>query len=455
MNNTLKELKKQYTSALMDYLEGGGEKALLHAHIIGRTAISKGLGILEIAEIHHQAMMTICRQKAVPPEIIQVIERTVNFFIENLPTFDMLERGYLEASNMPQNLNKVLDNSKHLLKNIVTAVPSGLLVIDKSTGNIVSTNRFFCEKFFVDPEEITGQPLSNVLDLIGLSDEEKQAIQSYKSFTGLVCHCNSPRRGKLVLSISLTGGRLDNEEEYFLMIEDITKRKQLEKEMARLERLNLVGEMAAGIGHEVRNPITAIRGFLQLLADKEEYSKDKGFFALMIEELDRANSIITEFLSLAKNKPVDLEIKNLNDIIKALFPLIQASGMRNDNSINLKLGNIPDMLLNEKEIRQLILNLVRNSLDAMESGGNLTIKTFTEGEDVVLAVQDEGPGIAPDVLEKIGTPFFTTKENGTGLGLSVCYSIASRHNANITIKTDHDGTTFLVRFTRNRAQSTL
>ncbi|MEW5899031.1 MAG: ATP-binding protein, partial [Bacillota bacterium] len=92
-----------------------------------------------------------------------------------------------------------------------------------------------------------------------------------------------------------------------------------------------------------------------------------------------------------------------------------------------------------------------NGLEAMPPGGTLTIKTFQEGEEVVLAVQDEGPGIEPDLLEKIGTPFFTTKDDGTGLGLAVCYSIAARHKAAITVETSPAGTTFFVRFKQNAA----
>lgn len=231
---------------------------------------------------------------------------------------------------------------------------------------------------------------------------------------------------------------------------DITEQKQLEKEIARLDRLNLVGEMAAGIGHEIRNPMTTVRGFLQMLGEKDDCTKYKEYFNLMIEELDRANSIITEFLSLAKNKPVELKKQNLNKIVTVILPLITADAMVTDKYIKVDLDNIPELLLDEKEIRQLILNLVRNGLEAMSPGGHLKIKTSAEDDEVVLAVRDYGKGINPDVLEKIGTPFYTTKESGTGLGLAVCYSIAARHNATINVETGPDGTTFFVRFKANK-----
>lgn len=233
---------------------------------------------------------------------------------------------------------------------------------------------------------------------------------------------------------------------YKTVITDISERKRYEKELARLDRLNLVGELAAGIGHEVRNPMTTVRGFLQLYKKKDSFIQYKEIFDLMIDELDRANSIITEFLSLAKNKVVNLTLQDLNTILTDLSPLIQADAMQFDKNINLQLEEIPELPLDEKEIRQLILNLVRNGLEAMPSGGNLAIRTYLEGQGMVLSVQDQGKGIEPDILEKIGTPFFTTKESGTGLGLAICYGIAARHNAVIDIKTSPKGTTFLVMF---------
>ena len=191
---------------------------------------------------------------------------------------------------------------------------------------------------------------------------------------------------------------------------DISQRRLFEKEMARLDRLNLVGQMAAGIGHEIRNPLTTVRGFLQLLGAKEQFLQFKDYFELMIEELDRANSIITEFLSLAKNKIVDLKPLTLNSVLGKLFPLIQADAMLSSKDLIMDLQDTQVLLLDEKEIRQLILNLARNGLEAMAGGGKLTLRTFMEGEETVLTVEDEGSGIKTEDMEKIGTPFSRPKK---------------------------------------------
>jgi two-component system, sporulation sensor kinase E len=215
--------------------------------------------------------------------------------------------------------------------------------------------------------------------------------------------------------------------------------------MYRLDRLNLIGEMAAGIAHEIRNPMTTVQGFLQLSRNHAD-NLSPDIIDLMLEELKRANSIITEFLNLAKNKISVKKHQNLNCIIEALSPLIQAEAFRSNKQLKLELGDCPDISLDEKEIRQLILNMALNGLDAMTSNGKLTIKTFKDTETVVLQIKDEGQGISPDVLSKLGTPFFTTKETGTGLGLAICYSVAKRHDAQIEIETGEEGTTFSARF---------
>ena len=207
-------------------------------------------------------------------------------------------------------------------------------------------------------------------------------------------------------------------------------------EMARLDRLNLVGEMAASIGHEVRNPLTTVRGFLQLFYKKDEFKKYTSSLDIMIEELDRANEIITEFLSLAKDRKLDLKILDLNQIITKIVPLFQADGSLKSVQIRLELEAIPHLLLDEKEIRQLILNLVINAIEATSKDGIVTIKTFQKDGTTSLVISDQGCGISSTIIDKIGTPFLSTKTQGTGLGLAICYSIADRHSATIHITSE-------------------
>lgn len=229
-------------------------------------------------------------------------------------------------------------------------------------------------------------------------------------------------------------------------INDVTEKQKLEKQIAKLERLNLVGEMAAGIAHEIRNPMTTVLGFLQLTKnDPEQSDSTKEYIHLMIDELTRANAIITEYLSLAKDKATDKSVHSLDSVIRALYPLLQAEALMENKNVELELGDCPDINIDQKEIRQLILNISINGLEAMETGV-LLIKTYETDKEVVLQIKDEGHGIKEELMETIGTPFFTTKDEGTGLGLAICFSIASRHNAQIDIDSSKDGTSFYIRF---------
>lgn len=247
-----------------------------------------------------------------------------------------------------------------------------------------------------------------------------------------------------LLSVELLD--LGGERCFLVSLRDITARRQMEQEMARLDRLNLIGEMAAGIVHEIRNPLTAVRGFLQMFRERKEWSGYTKHLDLMTAELDRAGAIVTGFLSLAKNRPLHQRPQSLDTIITSLLPLIQADALTADKQVQVKLGAVPDLLLDESEIRQLILNLARNGLEAMSASGLLTLATSVDGGEVVLAVQDQGRGVEPGLIDKITRPFVTSKEQGTGLGLAVCDSIAAQHDARMTFETGPAGTTFYVRF---------
>ncbi len=230
------------------------------------------------------------------------------------------------------------------------------------------------------------------------------------------------------------------------IIRDITVRKNMEKLMGLAENMNMVGQMAVSVAHEIRNPLTSVRGFLQMMAKTEKRNTVKERYSLMINELDRTNEIISEYLMLSKNKVSNRKNSCLNHIINTLLPLLQVTASACNGKIKLALGNIPPLSLDENEIRQLLLNLINNGLEAMPTGGELVIRTYCDQGKVVLSIADHGPGISSSILEHLGTPFLTTKNNGTGLGLPICYRIASRHNAAIRVETSTHGTTFYVQF---------
>lgn len=229
------------------------------------------------------------------------------------------------------------------------------------------------------------------------------------------------------------------------------------KEMTRLDRLNFIGEMAAGIAHEVRNPLTTVRGLLQLLSAKKQLEPYHGKFDLMISEIDSANTVITEFLSLAKDKAMHFLPTDLNQIVRDVLPIFDANAVHYHPKLKvlLDLKDLPLAPMDAHSVRQLVCNLVRNAFEAMPNGGAVTIHTAPTETGVRLSVEDEGCGIATESIEKIGTPFFTTKETGTGLGLAICNRVALRHQADVRIENNPEkGATFTFLFPLERKEET-
>ncbi|HEX3032016.1 MAG TPA: ATP-binding protein [Bacillota bacterium] len=352
------------------------------------------------------------------------------------------------APVLPISREKALVGSEDLFSKAFKLSPTPMCITKRSDGRIIDVNESFHRMMGFTREEMVGR---TSIDLkIWPGKGEREQVLSELKQQGLI-------RNKEILLVTKSGEErvalasfemvgVNGEDHMLGVFVDLTERIRMDKEMNRLERLHLIGEMAASIGHEIRNPLTSVRGFLQVLSEKDACLIYRDFFGLMIDELDRANSIISEFLALAKNRSIELKLQNLNPIIATLFPLIMADSANSDTVVNLDLKGTPQLMLDEKEIRQLVLNLVRNGKEAMVKGGNLTIRSYQEGDEVILAVEDQGPGIPPNIIENLGTPFFTTKEAGTGLGLAVCYSIVARHRAVMDFNTGPEGTTFLVRF---------
>jgi signal transduction histidine kinase len=232
-----------------------------------------------------------------------------------------------------------------------------------------------------------------------------------------------------------------------MIVQDVTEEEKIRTELDHVERLTLVGQMAAGITHEIRNPMAVVRGFLQLMREKSPGELDS-YYQIVMEELDRANGIINDFLSLAQSRISDKEVVQLHHIIEELSPLLWADANLRGQSLELSYSpSLPLLKLNVREIKQLILNLARNGMEAMDAKGVLTLETQVNGNKIELKIRDTGSGIPQDKLENLFVPFFTTKSQGTGLGLPLCLSITERHNG--TIKVDSavgKGTEFTVAF---------
>ncbi|WP_424767366.1 ATP-binding protein [Paenibacillus sp. sgz302251] len=262
--------------------------------------------------------------------------------------------------------------------------------------------------------------------LVPFTDGEKTLLKTTFSLRGLV-------------SNEIAGAAL--------IAHDVTEVSQLRNEVGRMERLSLVGQMAASITHEIRNPMAVIRGFVQLIQERSPSSQQE-YFRIVMEELDRANMIISDFLSLAQNRALTMERLSLNTIINELVPLLNADANLRGQTIEVSFSEeLPLIMLNDREIKQLLLNLARNGMEAMGDKGILRISTRYLNDKIELRIADSGVGISPEQMKHLFEPFFTTKTRGTGLGLPLCLSIVERHNGRIDVESkEGEGTTFVISF---------
>lgn len=340
-----------------------------------------------------------------------------------------------------------LRQSRAMFAKVFYASPIMMAVVTVKDGIYIDVNQAFCQGLGYTWDELVGRS-TRELNIYADYSQRAQYVPGLEQ-QGRLDNIELTLRTKAgdIRQVVCWSQLIDLNQQlcHISGLIDVTEQRYMEREISRLDRLNLIGEMAASIGHEIRNPITAIRGFLQMLNEDDRY-QDKTYFEFMIEELDRANGIISEYLGMAKNKHINLVPKSLNEVIESLYPMLMADANYQEKNLCLELSRTPLTLIDENEIRQLILNLTRNGLEAMVSGGTTTIATQCEGDAVTLIVKDQGHGIPAEMLDKMGTPFVTTKDNGTGLGLAVCYSIAARHNAQITCDTCPQGTTFKIHF---------
>ncbi|OME88693.1 MULTISPECIES: two-component system sensor histidine kinase NtrB [Paenibacillus] len=338
------------------------------------------------------------------------------------------------------------------LTKMMEMIPLGMVAVDRS-GNIIAFNQPLIRSFRnvfpnLTTKDVIGRPLFDLLD--GMIQKEHLRNRFQRAMDGIESTGEIMRSATRVYSTGIYP-LIHNGNGDILgavgVMEDITELERLRTEFMNVERLSLVGQMAASITHEIRNPMAVVRGFLQLMQEKSPDTLDH-YYRIVMEELDRANGIISDFLSLAQNRVAEKEECHLHDIIHELNPLLWADANLRGQSIELKLGTeIPHLYLNTKEMKQLILNLCRNGMEAMDDKGTLTIETRMEGDRAQLFVADTGIGISENELERLFEPFFTTKSKGTGLGLALCMSIVQRHHGTIDVKSKlGEGTVFIISF---------
>ncbi|OLS36573.1 histidine kinase [Alkalihalophilus pseudofirmus] len=362
-------------------------------------------------------------------------------------TFNMMTRRLVEREKSHRKSTLILETTDN-----------GVLAFQQSSQRVTTFNRQ-CEQLFgLAKEQALGATLDQVIEQNGafktfidcskLSDVLRN--QDFNKKYEFECYLGGQKR--IFFAGVSTLPKLNNEEELedvLLIFIDITDKRKIEQELIRSEKLQLVGQLAAGFAHEIRNPLTTIRGFMQIFhqsdATKDEH---KVHYDVIIKEIDRVNSIIGELLQMANPKSGTSKTEtNIGEVLTDIHTLYEPEANEQGIKMRLQVEPLPTVYLDRSKLHQVVMNLVKNGLEAIDGSGSLALSAYenTEREIIEIKVEDTGIGMNPQTIEKLGTPFFTTKETGTGLGLMTSFRIVEEIGGKLLVTSKEGvGTTFMI-----------
>jgi PAS domain S-box-containing protein len=336
---------------------------------------------------------------------------------------------------------------------IINAISVPTMIIDYM-GNIAACNNSFTDLVEVEYKDIIGIKIQKLNDMTNFSDKELENIFTASNFRNDVneCFIETPKGNKKHIRItsSVITNIYDEKIGLLIVVRDVSKIKEEQLKLINQEKLALLGQMGATIIHETRNFLTTIKGNSQLIELYVDNDKVKQHARKINSDTDEVNRIISDFLSLSKPRDTELEEVAFNDLILSMKDTIETSSLINKVQVALNLDyDERYVLCDETQIRQVVLNICKNAVESMEETLNPVLSIITGlneySKEVFIKISDNGKGIDNETIKKIGTPFFTTKKTGTGLGLNACYQIIMEHKGRIDIESEPGkGTTFTI-----------
>ncbi|TYS64484.1 sporulation kinase [Sutcliffiella horikoshii] len=232
-----------------------------------------------------------------------------------------------------------------------------------------------------------------------------------------------------------------------MIIENLNMQMQLQHELQRSEKLKVVSELAASVAHEVRNPMTSTRGFLQLMSQDDNLnSSQKRYIDISIEELDRAQTIIQDYLSLAKPNKQGMDRVNVSQELENVVQLMTTYTAINNTTIRHEIEAELYIKANKDEMKQVLINLIKNAIEAIDKDGTVTVKASSNRGTILIEIIDDGVGMTLQQVDRLGTPFYSTKDKGTGIGLTISFQIIELLQGKIEVESEvGKGTTFTIK----------
>ncbi|MCP8616417.1 PAS domain-containing sensor histidine kinase [Salirhabdus salicampi] len=329
----------------------------------------------------------------------------------------------------------------NMFKNVSELPPSILEWIEEEGFSVLSVYSFDGTLDYISKnikkltnyswEELIG---TNIFHFIHPDDQDyiKQSIYgtgTKKTFTYRILHKDAAY--VWVESIVCKVYDRTKNEWYFVMItRDVTILKETEQFYIQSEKMSVAGQLAAGIVHEIRNPITSLKGFLQLMRTGIDLKGE--YYKIMEEEIEKIENITSELLFISKPMTNQMESTSITSLLSDVCKLMQSQARLSNVQISYTEGEEVFVRCDKSQMKQVFINLIKNAIEGIEQEGNVYVSIKNERDHVVIYVEDEGVGIPEEIMDKIYDPFFTTKQNGTGLGLMITNQIIEKHRGQLS-----------------------
>jgi two-component system sensor histidine kinase HydH len=328
-------------------------------------------------------------------------------------------------------------------------MPIGLIALD-DRQRIAAFNHTAESLMQLSFQEVTGKAADQILPPEICAQINCPEIQDQVIAKEIDCTVGSDLIVALEIGASLLSDDSGTHLGYVILFKDLTEVRALHQEIERSRRLASVGRLAAGVAHEIRNPLSSIKGFATYFKQRyQDVPEDQQTADIMIQEVDRLNRVVSQLLEFARPISVSAKPTSFKELVADSLKLIQQQAQDRQITINTRnSAKIDEINIDPDRINQILLNLYLNAIEAMEPGGKLQIEIFDSDENgqMNIRVADSGKGIAEKDLPKIFDPYFTTKSSGTGLGLAIAHNIVEAMGGTIEVKSKAGkGTAFTLR----------
>lgn len=334
--------------------------------------------------------------------------------------------------------NEENQSMKEHLESIINQTADAIHLTDLD-GNVIRVNSAFEYLYGWTSEEIVGSRLDFIPHSAGEYRREwRKELELGRPFilSKAVRICKDGSK----INVSISESPIFDEDGKITAVisisRDMTEHNKMEELLRRSEKLTMVGQLAAGVAHEIRNPLTTLRGFLQI--QQRAKMINQSHTEIMLSELDRINLIVSEFLILAKPQAVNFQIRDVRFTLGDVISLLDSEAHLHNIGFKAHFSQDPVLVhCEENQLKQVFINVLKNAMEAMPVGGKITLRLDGENlQHAVITVTDEGEGISKERLKKIGEPFYTNKEKGTGLGLMVTQRIIEAHMGTLAIDSE-------------------